>query len=61
MRLTRGTIIGPQEIPDSLGCGGMGEVFRARDRKLGRDVAAKVRLLMTRIRSRSKSEIWVLP
>ena len=37
-----GTRIGPYEIVSSLGAGGMGEVFRARDTRLNRDVAIKV-------------------
>ena len=42
MPLTPGSRIGPYEISNSLGVGGMGEVYRARDTKLGREVAIKV-------------------
>ena len=37
-----GTRLGPYEIAGQIGAGGMGEVYRARDTKLGRDVAIKV-------------------
>ena len=42
MSLPIGTRIGPYEVTASLGAGGMGEVFRARDTRLDRDVALKI-------------------
>ena len=44
MALTPGTRLGPYEVVSALGAGGMGEVYRARDIRLRRDVAIKVLL-----------------
>jgi serine/threonine-protein kinase len=42
MALARGTRLGHYEVLALIGAGGMGEVYRARDTKLGRDVAIKL-------------------
>src|SRR5271157_5231077 len=42
MPLSPGTKLGPYEIIAAIGAGGMGEVYRARDSRLDRDVAIKV-------------------
>src|SRR5579872_885731 len=42
MALTFGTRLGPYQIESPIGAGGMGEVYRARDVRLGRDVAIKI-------------------
>ena len=42
MAISAGTRVGPYEVTAQIGAGGMGEVYRARDSKLNRDVALKV-------------------
>src|SRR5215471_5186266 len=42
MRLGAGVRLGPYEVLDFIGAGGMAEVYRARDTRLGREVALKV-------------------
>ena len=42
MALSPGTRLGPDEIASALGAGGMGDVYRAKDRTLNREVALEV-------------------
>ena len=42
MTLSAGSRLGPYEVLAPIGAGGMGEVYRARDPRLGREVAIKV-------------------
>ena len=55
MALAPGTRLGPYEVIGPLGTGGMGEVYRASDARLGRDVAVKVLPATSGIRMISKN------
>src|SRR4051812_37323463 len=52
MRLKAGMHLGPYEIASPLGAGGVGEVYQARDTRIGRDVAVKV------LAAGSSDETW---
>jgi serine/threonine protein kinase len=54
MALIPGTRLGAYEIIALIGAGGTGEMYRARDTRLNRDVALKV----LRLRFRSISSVW---
>ena len=56
MSIASGTRVGPYEVSAPLGRGGMGEVYRARDTRLGRDVAIKVSADATFRRERFERE-----
>ena len=58
MPLTTGSRLGPYEITDAIGAGGMGEVYRARDTRLDRVVAS--RILPDRFTDRSELRKRVL-
>jgi serine/threonine protein kinase len=63
MTLAAGARLGPYEILSPLGAGGMGEVYRARDPRIGRDVAIKVLHAEVaenpdRLRRFQQEEVW---
>ena len=59
MALPLGSNLGPYEVISLLGAGGMGEVYRARDPRLNRDVAIKVRPAPEERREGSQDVTWL--
>lgn len=53
MALEAGTRLGHYEVVSTLGAGGMGEVYRAKDTKLGREVAIKVTVARSKVSTES--------
>ena len=57
MGLDPGTRLGPYEVVIPLGAGGMGEVYRARDARLGRDVAIQPARRLTKLPATPQSAV----
>ncbi|HYK04135.1 MAG TPA: protein kinase [Thermoanaerobaculia bacterium] len=55
MAIQKGVALGPYEILAQIGAGGMGEVWRARDKRIGRDVAVKV---LPESYTHGQDELW---
>jgi serine/threonine protein kinase len=58
MPFSVGEKLGPHEIVSRIGAGGMGEVWKARDTRLGRDVAIKVSAQQFSDRFEREAKLW---
>jgi len=59
MSLSAGTRLGPYEIVAPLGAGGMGEVYRARDPRMGREVAVAAPCIRAEPLSRARNALFI--